>query len=83
MAIMKILMETLMVIKKLTVLISMMITMEYLIFSRLNMKDLIKVPGNLVNINGLLCVRASNLILNAMRISIFRKDRTKFSYKCG
>ena len=75
MTIRKILMGTLMAIKKWTVLISMMITMEYLMFSSLNMKDLIKVPGNLVKINGLLCVRASNLILNAVSISIFRKDR--------
>jgi len=76
MTIMKILMETLMV--KWTVLISMMITMEYLMFSSLNMKDLIKVPGNPVKINDLLYAHASNLILNAVRISIFRKDRSKF-----
>ena len=78
MTIMKILMETLMAIKKWTVLISMMITMEYLMFSSLNMKDLIKVPGNPVKINDLLYAHASNLILNAVRISIFRKDRSKF-----
>ena len=66
------------VIKKWTVLISMMITMEYLMFSSLNMKDLRKVPGNPVKINDLLYAHASNLILNAVRISIFRKDRSKF-----
>ena len=78
MGITKILMETLMAIKKWTVLMSMMITMEYLMFSSLNMKDLIKVPGNPVKINDLLYAHASNLILNAVRISIFRKDRSKF-----
>ena len=73
MTVAKILMGTLilMTIKLWTVLIPMMITMDYPMFSSLNIKDLIKVPGNLVKINELLYALASSQILNAVRILTF------------